>query len=248
MRLQLASTMQATRRVALMVLLSGSSAWAGDEAPEAAHAEGGSIAEKASTEVSGYTDTDHVLVVSPSVAASLSDAVAGWSLSGHYLLDVVSAASVDIVSTASSKWHEYRHAGSAQGSLKMGDVTLGASGVFSSEPDYLSLAAGATLTVDVLDKNVTPFLGFSYGHDDVGRTGLPKSYWRGKDTTSGQLGVTFVVSRSTIASLQADAIEETGYLAKPYRYVPLFSAGAAAAIQPGASIDQVNATRLNVRA
>jgi len=207
----------------------------------------GTITSKASLESSGYADTDHVLVVSPSIAGSVSDPLAGWSVGGHLLVDVVSAASVDIVSTASSKWLEHREAGSAQGSLKRGDVTAGVSGVFSSEPDYLSLAAGGTLTMDLLEKNVTPFVGFSYGQDRVGRTGLPTEFWRSKQTASGQFGLTFVVDRSTISSLQLEAIQETGYLAKPYRYVPLFAPARAQSILAGASIAEVNATRLNVR-
>jgi hypothetical protein len=232
----------------LLVLLALSgSVLAADRERKQADTTSSTITTKASTEVSGYADTDHVLVLSPSIAGSVSDVLAGWSIGGHYLVDVVSAASVDIVSTASSKWREYREAGSAEGNYKLGDVTIGASGVFSSEPDYLSLAAGGTLTVDLLEKNVTPFVGFSYGQDQVGRTGLPAAFWRSKQTAAGQLGVTFVVDRSTISTLQAEAIQETGYLAKPYRYVPLFAPAQAGSIQAGASIAEVNAARLSIR-
>jgi Protein of unknown function (DUF3570) len=207
----------------------------------------GGITTRASSEASVYGDTDHVYVASPSVGATFSDDVAGWSIGGHYLVDVVTAASVDIVSTASSHWREIRHAGSLNASVKYDDVALEASGAISSEPDYLSLTGGGTLTVDLLDKNVTPFLGFSYGQDAVGRTGLPTEFWREKQTLSGRAGLTFVVDRATIASLQLDAVEETGYLAKPYRYIPLFAPGQGASVLPGASIDEVNATRLDQR-
>jgi hypothetical protein len=236
----------AARGLAALVILcaSGSASAADKKAPEDS---GSALTTRASTEVSGYSDTDHVLVASPSVAASVSNPLAGWSISGHYLVDVVSAASVDIVSTASNKWVEMRQAGSAEGTLKIGSATVSGSGVFSSEPDYLSLAGGGMLTIDLFEKNVTPFLGISYGQDQVGRTGLERQFWRSKETIGGQLGVTFVVNRSTISSLQLDAIQETGYLAKPYRYVPLFAPGQGAAIQPGASIDEVNAKRLDVR-
>src|SRR5581483_11130491 len=116
--------------------------------------------------------------ISPSIAGSVEDPVAGWSLDGRYLLDAVSAASVDIVSTASGKWFEYRHVGSGGASYKRGDLTTSLSGVVSSEPDYLSINAGCTLAMDLLDKNLTPFVGYSYGRDDVGRTGLPRSDWQ----------------------------------------------------------------------
>jgi len=152
---------------------------------------------------------------------------------------------VDIVSTASSKWLEYRHAGSLEGSVKIDSTTLGASGVVSREPDYLSLAGGGTLSIDLLDKNVTPYIGFSYGQDQVGRTGLPSEFWQKKRTLAGRLGMTFVIDRSSIASLQADVVEESGYLAKPYRDVPLFAPGQGASIAPGASITVVNSRRLD---
>src|SRR5688572_1506917 len=61
-------------------------------------------------EFSGYADTDAVSVVTPAIEATLKNPLAGWSATGSYLVDVVSAASVDIVSTASTHWTEVRHA------------------------------------------------------------------------------------------------------------------------------------------
>jgi hypothetical protein len=235
------------RSVGLVVLAVSGSVFAADKKRGPAETDQSAITTKASTEVSGYADTDHIFVASPSIAASIADPLEGWTIGGHYLVDVVSAASVDIVSTASSKWTELRHAGSAEGSLKEGDLTTAVSGVFSSEPDYLSLAGGGTLTLDLLNKNVTPFLGFSYSQDQVGRHGLPTQFWKNKQTTSGQLGITFVVDRATIASLQSDAIVESGYLAKPYRYVPIFAPGDSALVRAGASIADVNRIRIDQR-
>jgi hypothetical protein len=201
----------------------------------------------ASTAVSAYSDTDSVHVITPTVAGGVRDDVAGWSVDGRYLVDAVSAASVDIVSTASGHWNEVRNVGSLDAALKAGSVGIGVAGGFSHEPDYLSIGGGGTLSVDLLDKNFTPFLGGSYGHDDVGRTGLPKAYWHTLQKGTVQLGATFVVDKATIASLAIDGIFERGYLAKPYRYIPLFAPGVAATVQPGASITEVNALRLDLR-
>jgi hypothetical protein len=201
----------------------------------------------ASSAVSAYSDTDSVHVITPTVAGGVKDDVAGWSVSGRYLVDAVSAASVDIVSSASGHWTEVRNVGSAEAAMKTGALGIGVAGGFSHEPDYLSLGGGGTLSLDLLDKNVTPFIGGSYGHDDVGRTGLPKIYWHTMQKGTVQLGATFVVDRSTIASVAVDGIFERGYLAKPYRYIPLFAPGVAATIQPGASITEVNALRLDLR-
>jgi Protein of unknown function (DUF3570) len=205
------------------------------------------LAAHVSLETSGYLDSDHVNVVSPSVAGGVADEVAGWSVNGHYLVDVVSAASVDIVSTASPHWTEVRHAGSVAGSMALDPFTVGALGVISREPDYLSLTAGATLGFDLLDKNLSPYFAFSREADSVGRTDLPHEYWKTKNVTNLQAGLTVVLGRATIGSVQWDGSFERGYLAKPYRYVPLFAPGTSAAVGPGASIDAVNRLRLNVR-
>jgi hypothetical protein len=202
---------------------------------------------RASLETSGYLDTDHVSVVSPTIAAGIADEVSGWSVNGHYLVDVVSAASVDIVSTASPHWTEIRHAGGLSGSMAIEPVTVGATAVISREPDYLSVTGGATFSIDLFEKNLTPYLAFSREQDSIGRTDLPHEYWNSKSVTNLQLGLTAVLSRSTIGSIQWDGSFERGYLAKPYRYVPLFAPGQGSLIPAGAAIDDVNRLRLNVR-
>lgn len=207
----------------------------------------GHVAVKASTEMSGYTDTDAVNVLSPTVAASLADDLAGWTIGGRYLVDAVTAASVDIVSSASHRWLENRHVGSALADLKTDSLGVALSGGVSREPDYLSIGGGGTVSMELLEKNLTPFLGVSYGHDDVGRTGQYRELWRHFYKIGLQTGATFVVDRSTIASVAVDAIFERGYLAKPYRYIPLFAPGVGERLGPGASVNLVNQTRLDQR-
>ena len=78
MRLQLAGPILPP---ALLILFVFSHAVFADD-KKAGGTEGSAITVKASTEVSGYADTDHVSVVSPSVAATVSNVLAGWSVSG----------------------------------------------------------------------------------------------------------------------------------------------------------------------
>jgi hypothetical protein len=202
---------------------------------------------KVSAEVGGYGDTDAVYVASPTLSVGVGDPLAGWSVTGRYLVDAVSAASVDIVSSASGKWTEYRHVGSLAVELPVGEAQLAISGGVSREPDYLSLGGGATVSFDLLNKNLTPFIGLSYGDDSAGRTGEPKEFWRKMQKVGLQTGATFVVGRSTIAGITFDAIGERGYLGKPYRFVPLFAPGRGAALPAGASPDEVNRARLDQR-
>ena len=50
------------------------------------------------TEFSGYHDTDHVDVVTPAFFATVENPTGGWGVNASFLVDVVTAASVDVVS------------------------------------------------------------------------------------------------------------------------------------------------------
>jgi hypothetical protein len=197
----------------------------------------GALTIRAAAEVSAYTDSDAVHVLSPTVAGSVADDVAGWSVGGSYLVDAVSAASVDIVSTASGHRVEQRHVGAAAADFRVAGAKVSLAGGFSREPDYLSIGGGGLVSLELNDKNLMPFLGGSYGHDLVGRHGDPMSIWPSMDKGALKTGATFVVNRSTIAALTLDAIFESGYMAKPYRYLPVVAPGVV--IPAGASVDLV---------
>jgi hypothetical protein len=206
----------------------------------------------AGMEFAGYTDTDHVNVLTPSIHAGI-DNVSGASLTASYLVDVVSAASADIVSTASSRWQEIRHAGTLSAQYKPHDFGVGVGGSVSSEPDYLSYGVYATVVKDFDEKNWTLDFGYGYSRDTIGRCGdngactpfavFSRTLQRG----SFNAGISWVVDRASLASVTADLILENGDQSKPYRYIPMFSPGAAAAVPNGASPDYVNAHRLPER-
>ena len=202
---------------------------------------------RGSVEASTYSDTDHVLVVSPTVALAVEDPVRGWSASGRYLVDIVSAASADIVSTASPRWHEIRHVGSLEGTYKPGDFGVAPRLSISREPDYLSLGAGLQLTQDFADKAWTVALGYGYGHDTMSLGSTPFSVFsRTLDRHGLSASVSAVVDRATRVTLIADTILERGELAKLYRYVPTFDHGRSVVPQ-SASTEQINEQRANER-
>ena len=206
------------------------------------------IAGRLRGELAAYTDSDHVDVVTPSLSLDLADATQRWSAHADYLVDAVSAASVDIVSSASRHWTETRQAGGAQATFKPGDLGVSAAGSFSSEPDYLAWATGGTVTLDLDQKNFTLLAGYGYGHDTIGRSGTPFSVFSHSLTRNAFNGaVTIVTDPATILIIGGDLILERGDQSKPYRYVPLFSPGVAAGIAPGTSIDDVNRLRLQQR-
>jgi hypothetical protein len=211
---------------------------------DVAHADGGKLAERASTEVAAYSDTDHVNVITPSIAGHVENPTAGWSVDGSYLIDVISAASVDIVSTASRRWEEVRQGGGAKVSYKRGDWGGSLEASISSEPDYLAYAGGGYLTRDLDERNLSLILGYGYGFDRIGRTGTPFSVFSHSfDHHAFSLGMTKVIDRSTTLALTADLKLEIGDQSKPYRYIPLFSAEIAPSVPVGASLAEVNQLR-----
>ena len=97
-------------------------------------------------DLSGYSDTNSVAVYTPALNASLVSPTAGWNVGGNFLVDAVSAASPDLVSSASPPFEEYRYAGGLTGGYKPGLYGGQGSVSFSSSPDYVSYTAGGRLT------------------------------------------------------------------------------------------------------
>lgn len=209
-----------------------------------AHADGGSVVARASTEVAAYSDTDHVGVLTPSITGRVASLTSGWSVDASYLADMISAASVDIVSTASQRWTELRQAGTLDATYKPGNFGASVESSVSSEPDYLAYAIGGTLMADFDERNVTVLLGYGYGHDTIGRTGTPFSvYSHTLEHDAMKLGFTRVLDRSTLFGLTADVTLEDGDRSKPYRYIPMFSPQVAPSVPAGASLQLVTALR-----
>lgn len=216
--------------------------------PSPAPAKDGNVDVHLSGEVAAYQDSVAVSVLTPSVGARVENPVSGWGVSGRYLVDVVSAASPDIVSTASPRWNETRHAGNLGVKYKPGDFGVSAGGAASYTPDYLALNANAQLTQDLDEKNWTLVEGYGYGHDVIGRVGTPWSVFSRKlDYHSFTFGASRVLSPSVVVGLFADGIVERGDPSKPYRYIPMFDAATSLKLQPGASVDQVASSRIQAR-
>ncbi len=219
---------------------------------------------KVGADFSAYSDTNHVNVVTPGINAAVISPTSGWNVGGHYILDVVSAASPDLVSEASPPFHEARHAGGITGGYKPGLYGAQANFNVSSEPDYLSTTVGLAVTADVNDKLSTPRLSYSFSYDKIGRgpagpgsSGLFAGNWLGDidpdhkgvlTTHEIEASTTFVLSPTSILLVGGTAQFERGDQSKPYRYVPIFDPqGVAPFVPTGATVDLVNRVRLPPR-
>jgi hypothetical protein len=145
------------------------------------------------------------------VRKSLADKV---SLSGSYYLDMVSNASVDVVTTA-SPYKETRKEQTLGLDYVYRDASITLSGSNSSEPDYTAKSAGIDVAQEVFGGMTTVNLGYTRAWDKVGKKGEGffdvARHWRYR------LGATQVVTPRVLMSLNFEAVSDAGFLASPYR-------------------------------
>jgi Protein of unknown function (DUF3570) len=211
-------------------------------APRAALADKPTV--RASVETGAYQDTTATTVFTPTIAGSIESPTEGWGVNGRYLVDIVSAASPDIVSTASPKWLEVRNVGNLAARYKPGLTGGNLSAVISHTPDYLSIGGTLGITRELDDKLLTLVGSYGYQHDVIGRTGVNFSVFSRKlDTHSFSFALSSIVSPSTILTFVGDLQLERGDQSKPYRYIPLFTSTRAGEVGVGAAATTVNRLR-----
>ena len=84
-----------------------------------------------------YADSDHTTVVSPLIAIS-RDAWKGGTVSASYVADVVSSASIDVVSNATKHMSDFRSEVTGGVAQKWHATTFTGSYIYSTENDYSS--------------------------------------------------------------------------------------------------------------
>ncbi len=192
-------------------------------------------------EFSAYHDSDKVDVVSPTFLFNVENVTGGWGFGGSFLVDVVTAASTDIVATASPRWTEQRYVPALGGHKKFGDVDVNLHAAMSVEPDYLATSVGTTVAVDLRQKTVTPSVSYDFSYDIAGRSGTSyEVFSRRIQRHALDLASTFVLDKNSILTTNVSTVVEVGDSSKPYRYIPMFAKDIAPRVLPGQSIATVN--------
>jgi hypothetical protein len=170
-----------------------------------------------------YSDTDNVLVVSPQVTARRALDDDGGEAVARAVVDVVSAASVDVVSQATPRFTEIRRAADLAASHRVGGLLPGLRYRFSDEPDYRSHGLGGSVARDFARHDTTIALAYDLTLDTVGRSGTPFDVWSRRLTThAAELSWTQVLGPRAVGRVAYSLVYQDGYMEKPYRYVPLF--------------------------
>ena len=163
----------------------------------------------------GTKATGPALLVRKKVAENVS-------LSGTYYVDMVSNASIDVVTTA-SPYKETRNEFSLGLDYTVRDSLITVSAARSREPDYVANRLNFDVSQEVFGGMTTVSLGFTRGSDDVGRKGTEgfidtAQHWQYR------LGLTQILTPTWLASKNLEAISDNGYLGSPYRIALVYGA------------------------
>lgn len=138
------------------------------------------------------------------------------SVTGHYLVDNVSAASVDVLATASA-YTEERTEMSGGIDFLHNKTILSAGYTNSSENDYEADTAYVSISQDFFGDLTTLSMAYARGWDEVGKVGQPKDQFEKLDRHNYKLGLTQVLTKNTLFGLDVDVITDEGKLENPYR-------------------------------
>lgn len=138
------------------------------------------------------------------------------SVTGHYYVDSISAASVDVVATA-SEYEEERTELSGGVDFLHEKTILSGGYTNSSENDYEANTAYFSVAQDFFGDLTTLSLAYARGWDSVGQRGQAESEWEDKDLQNYKLGLTQVITKNALFSMDIDIISDEGKLENPYR-------------------------------
>lgn len=140
-----------------------------------------------------------------------------FSVSGHYLVDNVSGASID-VQTFASPYTEQRTETSVAGDVLVDKTIYTLSYGSSDENDYTGKTYGFAVSQDFFGDLTTLSLAYALGDDDIGNS-TDASFSQTLDRQTFKVSLAQILSPVSMMGATLEAISEEGYLNNPYRSV-----------------------------
>ncbi len=137
------------------------------------------------------------------------------SLTGQYYVDSVSAASVDVLATA-SEYTEERTEYTVGVDYLHEDATLSLGYTNSSENDYEANTVYFSVSQEFFGGMSTITMGYANGWDEIGKVGND-TFSEEADRRNYQLGLSQVLSRNSLVGIDLEVVTDEGYLQNPYR-------------------------------
>ena len=138
-----------------------------------------------------------------------------FSVAANYYVDMVSSASIDVV-TQASPYKETRHQASIIADMLNGKTQYSLGYTYSDENDYTANTASFDISQDMFGDLTTVSFGFSRAWDEVRRNGDP-GFKEPVDRWSYRLSVAQIVTPQLMLGATVETITDQGYLNNPYR-------------------------------
>ena len=145
------------------------------------------------------------------------------SFVANYYIDMVSSASIDVITTASPYTEERKQWSLGMDYLR-GNTTMSIGFTSSVESDFDAKTYSFSVSQDMFGDLTTLTLSYALGDDVVGRSDDP-GFERMNDRQHYGVGLTQVLTRNLIASLNFETITDEGFLNNPYRSVRYLDPG-----------------------
>ncbi|MEX2123848.1 MAG: DUF3570 domain-containing protein [Woeseia sp.] len=145
------------------------------------------------------------------------------SVVGNYYVDMVSSASIDVVTTA-SPYSEERKQHSLGMDYLHGNTTMSLGYTGSTESDFDATTYNFSVSQDMFGDLTTLSLSYALGDDVVGRSD-DETFTRDNTRQHYGVGLTQILTRNLITTLNFETITDEGFLNNPYRSVRYADAG-----------------------
>ena len=147
------------------------------------------------------------------------------SFVGNYYVDMISSASIDVITTA-SPYDEERTQWSLGMDYLRGNTTMRVNYVSSVESDFDASTYAFSVSEDMFGDLTTLTLSYAYGEDIVGRSDDP-GFRRENTRQHYGVSLTQILTRNMIATLNFETVTDEGFLNNPYRSVRYLDPGSA---------------------
>lgn len=150
-----------------------------------------------------------------------------FSATANYYVDAITSASIDVVVSGASEYKERRDQKSVSADYLHGRATWSASYMESAENDYQANTWSLGVSQDMFGDLTTVSFGYAQGRDTIRRTiqdqitgekFVDPDFQRGIERRNYRVGLTQVLTRNMLLSLNFETVTEQGYLQNPYRF------------------------------
>jgi hypothetical protein len=148
-----------------------------------------------------------------------------YSVSANYYVDMVSSASIDVVTTA-SPYTETRRQASLGADVLNGRTQYTVAVASSEENDYSARTAAFDVSQDLFGDLTNVSFGYSRGWDEVRKRG-DEAFEEPVDRSTWRAGLTQILTPKLMMGLNWELVSDEGFLNNPYRSVRYLDSGSA---------------------